>query len=81
MIIITRKCIRIDDQVSANDLIDSWKNGNKSYVLNKLANDHPGLTAMVIITGAIEKRLTLADCNEITNRLIDMRLELLINDE
>jgi hypothetical protein len=81
MIVITRKLISIDDEVSASDLIDSWNNGNKSDVLDKLANDHAGLTAMVLVTGATDKRLSLAACNEITNKLIDRRRDLMLASE
>ncbi len=77
MIMITRHLIAIDDEVSADSLIEAWKNGNKTDVLNKLANDHAALTALVLVTGATDKRLTLADCNEITNKLIDRRVAML----
>lgn len=77
----TKHNIIIDGDVSASDLIDSWNNGNKSYVLDKLENDHAGLTALVLVSGATDKRLSLAACNEITNKLIDRRREMMLRAE
>lgn len=59
---------------NVSDLLDNWTNGNKSYVIDALANDLPGLTAMFLVTGITEKRLTQSDCNHLTNRLIDIRM-------
>jgi hypothetical protein len=70
--------IKIDDSVSYTDIIESWKNGNKSDVIRKLANDHAGLTALVLVQGSQDRLLTLSDCNEITNRLIDARRETVV---
>lgn len=81
MIVITRKLISIDDEVSYTDLIESWKNGNKTDVLDKLAGDHAGLTALMLVQGSHDRLLTVADCNEITNKLIDRRRELLLASE
>jgi hypothetical protein len=81
MIVITRKLVSIDDEAYATDLIASWKNGNKSDVINKLASDHPGLTALVIVQGCTDRLLSVSDCNEIANRLTDARRELLLASE
>lgn len=81
MIVITRQLVSIDDEVSARELALSWKNGNKSDVLNKLKGDHPGLTALLIVQCSQDRLLTVEDCNEITTSLIEARRELLLASE
>ena len=65
--------LKIDPDASYRELCEAWKNGNKVDVLDKLANDHAGLTAIVIVQGSQDRLLTLSDCNEICNGLIDRR--------
>ena len=66
---------QIDCEVSASELIESWKNGNTGYVIDKLARDHAGLAAVMIVQGAQDRTLTVSDCNSIANLLIDKRRE------
>lgn len=67
----------IDPEVLVNELVESWINGNKNDVITALSHDHPGLTAMVLTAGG----LSSSDRNEITNRLIDIRRELVKSSE
>ena len=68
-------CIDLD--VCASELAESWINGNKSWVISMLKNDHPGLTALLIVQfGPFgDNLLSVSDCNEIANRVIDDRAE------
>ena len=65
----------IDPDITATELIDSWTNGNITYVLDTLEHDHPGLTALVITQGATDGTLSPSDCFSITNLLIERRME------
>ncbi len=76
MIVVTRQLITIDSEVTVLELLDQWKNGNITDVIDKLAADHAGLTAFFITQGAKDKVLALTDCNIIVNRLIDRRAAL-----
>lgn len=78
---ITRKLVVIDEEASVDALLDSYINGNKSYVLDTLKNDHPGLAVFFITEGIKSQRLSLSDVNIITNKLIDDRRELLLASE
>jgi hypothetical protein len=77
--LVTNRVVVLDEGIDAEFLIVSWINGNKRYVIDKLKNDHPALTALVITEGAKSKRLTLSDVNSIVNMLIDDRVELANN--
>lgn len=68
--------MKIDTDILAQEIIDSWVNGNITWVIDKLSTDHAGLTALVLVQGASDRSLSLADCNSIANRLIDRRQEL-----
>ena len=76
MIVVTRKLIAIDAEVSVTALLETWKNGNLSDVYDALTSDHAGLTAMFMLEGIRNKILTQTDCNQIVNRLIDDRVKL-----
>lgn len=65
----------LEDVPSARELCSQWKNGNKTEVITTLAEAHPCVTALLLVTGATEKLLTLEDCNSITNLLVDTRTE------
>lgn len=67
--------MKIDPEVNVMDLLTNWVNGNRKDVLCSLENDHPGLTAMFLITGIGEKMLSRTDCNIVTNLLMDQRIE------
>lgn len=67
----------IDPDITVNQLLTQWQNGNKTEVFNALENDHPGLTAMFVTTGCTQRRLTVLDCNILTNILMDRRREKL----
>lgn len=67
-------CMKIDPDITITELLEAWNNGFKSRVISKLAADHPGLTAMFIVTGILDNKLSRGDCNEVTNRLIDLRV-------
>ncbi len=68
--------MKIDPEANVMDMLRSWTNGNRNDVIEALANDHPGLTAMFLVTGIGEKMLSRADANHITNTLIDRRVAL-----
>lgn len=63
--------------VKVGNLFESWKNGNRNDVIETLANDHPGLTAMFLVQGTDEDILTSTDCDMVTNLLIERRKERL----
>jgi len=60
----------ISPEANACEIAKSWVNGNRSWVIDQLKNDHPGLTAAVIVQGTHSSILTAADCNAITNLLV-----------
>lgn len=66
----------IDADVTVDDLLESYVNGNHSDVLRKLSQDHCGLAVLFVTEGIKRKMLTLSDVNSITNRLLDDRREL-----
>ena len=68
--------MKIDPDVTASELIESWINGNLAYVIDALSSDHPGLTAMVIVQGIHDRLLDAGDVNSITNMLLDRRVSL-----
>ena len=39
---------RIDLDVTASDLAESWINGNRNHVIDILKIDHPGLVALLL---------------------------------
>ena len=61
----------VDHDVSVEDLMEGWVNGNRNWVINNLSKRHPGIVATMITIGAQEDRLKLSDCNSITNMLMD----------
>ena len=69
--------ITIDPDVIAADLTESWHNGNRKYVIYKLREDHPGLTALLLVQFGpmCDGLLTREDCNAIANLLVDERME------
>ena len=71
----------IDPDANALELAQSWVSGNHNDVIHQLKTDHPGLTAAVIVQGTHDRILTAADCNTITNMLIDDRVEQYRNEE
>lgn len=70
----------IDLEQSAGELAESWVNGNRNYVVDVLAGDHPGLAVLMIVQFAQEGLLSAVDCNSIANRLIDRRGEIALDD-
>ena len=68
--------MKIDPEVSVMELLESFNNGNIKSVVDALADDHPGLTAMFLVTGIGEKMLDRSDANTITNMLMDRRIEM-----
>ena len=69
--------MQINPEANARQIAESWVNGNISRVIDQLKNDHPGLTAMVIVQGTYDGLLTVADCNTICDLLIDDRYKRL----
>lgn len=67
----------IDLEVSASELAESYINGNRNGVIQQLENDHPGLTALLLVQHGpgCGGKLSQSDCNTITNRLLDARAE------
>ncbi len=71
----TKKITRtIDCEVTANQLIETFINGNRKDAINALKNDHPGLTALFFYIAC--RKLPVSDMNWITNSLIEDRMEL-----
>lgn len=66
--------ITIDPDVNISELIDSWINGNIRHVIDILAADHAGLTAVMLMQGLQDRTLTVKDANTIANLLIDRRV-------
>lgn len=66
--------------IKVADLLRMWKDGKRDDVLNTLEEDHAGLTAMFITAGSQHTedalRLTVSDCNIVTNLLMDRRIKL-----
>lgn len=63
----------IDGDITVKELADMWLNGNRKEVIDRLENDHPGLTAMLLIQGRLDHDLGATDCNAIANMLMDRR--------
>jgi len=63
----------INPDAITTELIDAWKAGQEAQVINCLAADHPGLTAVMIVQGLHDRSLTGSDANSIANQLIDSR--------
>lgn len=76
MIVVTKRLVAIDVEISVSQMIENWKNGNCKEVLEALKEDHPGLTAMFMLEGIRSKVLKEIDCNRIANILIEDRMEL-----
>ena len=57
------------------ELIESWINGNRSYVIDVLEANHPSLTAVMIVQGCSDETLSRADANSIANILTDRNVE------
>lgn len=68
--------ITIDVDANVSEMIESWKNGNLTHVINALASDHAGLTAVLLVQGLADGTLTRTDTNRIANMLIDRRVEM-----
>jgi len=68
--------MKIDPDANVMDMLRAWENGNRNDVIKTLADDHPGLTAMFLVTGIGEKMLSRVDANYITNTLMDKRVAL-----
>jgi hypothetical protein len=73
--------MRISPDTTVSSLIESWINGNRKDVINTLADDHPGLTAVLIVQGLADGRLKRTDANAIANLLIDRRVDMLREEE
>ena len=54
------------------ELLDMWPKNSKG-VVHILGQDHPGLTAMFMLTGIQQKVLNVSDANMLVNELIDLR--------
>jgi hypothetical protein len=59
--------------VLVKDLWNMWCEGKHTAVVDILDNAHPGLTALFITQGTLDRMLAIADVNEVTNRLIARR--------
>jgi hypothetical protein len=71
----------INPDINVEQLLTNWTNGQKSSVFDALSNDHPGLTALVLMEGIRRKVLKVTDVNHIVNILIDRRVEALHEQE
>ena len=67
-----RHQITIDDEANAQQLVDSFRNGNKKSVVNYLATDHAGLTGLVLHIVREDESMF----NEIVNGLINDRMKI-----
>jgi hypothetical protein len=47
-----------------------WNDGEKEKVIRNLSQRHAAITALMIVQGSHDHRLTVSDCNEISNRLL-----------
>jgi len=65
---------RVDLDVSARDLVETWINGNRNEVIKALTDDHPGLTALFLHHALEKKGFDRSDFNTVVNRLIDYRI-------
>jgi hypothetical protein len=70
----------IDPEVSVMDLLGSFKQGDHT-VLDKLEQDHPGLTALFLTLGCTERLLSIGDVNTVANYLKDKRRQRLLESE
>jgi hypothetical protein len=76
MLMILRKAVLIDDDLSVAEMLEWWKSGEKlkrDTILKKLKDDHPGLTAFFMSEGIRSKVLDECAVNTITNTLLDDR--------
>jgi len=60
---------------SVRELLRKWSDGRQAEVIRTLVAAHPCVTAVMLVTGTTEGLLTLADCNAITNLLVDNRMD------
>ena len=67
----------INPDINVEQLLTNWTNGQKSSVFDALSNDHPGLTALVLVEGIRRNVLKVTDVNRIVNILIERRVEAL----
>jgi hypothetical protein len=66
----------IDPNLTVKSLLVDWKNGKKTQVIETLAQEHPAMTALLIVQGSHDRELLVEDCNEITNLLIERRQKI-----
>lgn len=59
--------------ILVKDLWNLWCEGKHTTVVDILDNEHPGLTALFITQGTLDRMLAVADVNEATNRLMARR--------
>jgi len=68
--------IQIDPDVLVTELCGSWIDGNKNEVIQQLATDHAGLTALFLCVGISDHGFNRGTLNEVTSRLNDIRTEI-----
>lgn len=68
--------MNINPEIGYTEVIAMWKSGDHRRFVEILENDHPGLTALVIVQGCQDGNLTRNDANRIANLLIDSRQEM-----
>jgi len=68
--------MKVDHDVSATELAESWVNGNRSWVIDNLKYRHPAITALTIVQGAQDGLLSVGDCNSIANMLMEDLIEV-----
>ena len=69
--------MKINPDINIQELVNSWINGNRIHVLDILENEHPALTAMMLVVGSYDRTLNVNECNTITNMLSDRRLVMI----
>lgn len=58
--------------VTCREILDLWAAGRRDEALNLLAEAHSALTAVVLVQGTLDSKLTRSDCCMIANGLMDM---------
>jgi len=63
----------IPDIPGSGGMLEMWEAGRKADVIDILAKAHPCVTAVLLVTGISDRRLSRSDCNEISNMLLDLQ--------
>jgi hypothetical protein len=73
--------MQIDQNATATDLFAQWDRGDRAGVIGRLEGDHPGLTALFLVVGRTQRRLSAPDAKAVMDLLVRRRTEALAKGE